>query len=135
MTALRWTPDLLADLERCIAAGLPYRQIANLFAVSPSAIAAQASARGYNKIYPRDQHGRLLYEPSPLGPVPVARREPDRPCVSTRDLPGRRKCLCCGAVFASQHAGNRICPTCAPTVNEIYDPTPAHVETRGRVYG
>lgn len=135
MTALRWTPALVADLERCIAAGLPYKEIGDLFAVSPSAIAAQASARGFNRKYPRDRHGRLQYQAVPLDAPRKALRVVDHPGLDDRDLPKRRRCLACGGHFPSAHAGNRICPTCSPEINKIFDPATVHAATGGKVYG
>lgn len=137
MTALRWTPALVADLERCIAAGLPYKEIGDLFGVSPSAIAAQASARGFNRKYPRDRHGRLQYQAVPLDAPRKARHTTDDRYrgIDDRDLPKRRRCLVCGDNFPSAHAGNRICPNCSPRVAEIYDPIQVRTATGGKVYG
>ena len=35
-----------------------------------------------------------------------------RPAASARSTRARRRCLYCGAMFASSHIGNRLCPTC-----------------------
>jgi len=41
--------------------------------------------------------------------APLARRRSAPEAASTR---ARRRCLHCGQGFASEHKGNRLCPTC-----------------------
>ena len=48
-----------------------------------------------------------------IHPRPQRQRFPAPPPVSPRNDPARRSCLRCGSEFGSQHAGNRICPSCS----------------------
>ncbi|SBW11982.1 hypothetical protein KL86APRO_20384 [uncultured Alphaproteobacteria bacterium] len=67
-TRVSWTPALVDQLERLIAAGLSYKTVAEKLGidVDPGAVAAQVSLRKLNKKYPRSRRGALLFEPYPL---------------------------------------------------------------------
>lgn len=133
-----WPPARVSELERLIAAGITYAEIADrMGSKSAGAIASVASKYGFTARYPRVPGGKLLFTPYPLDlpwPPPEAQRpgvpvasSPAEPPKSERDLPRQRTCLKCGKPFASTHAGNRICKSCTPVVANAYEPTPAKV--------
>ncbi len=134
-----WTPELLDELERLMAAGLPYKEIAERLGgeVTASSAAAQASLRGLNKKYPRAHGGAPLFEPYPLdapwpptkgtiGASAHVKADHGKP-KPDRDTRAQRKCLKCGKLFSSESAGNRICKGCTPAVNAAYEPASAKV--------
>lgn len=135
-----WSPEMIQELERLVAAGLPYKEIAARLGgkVTTATAHAQAHARGITEKYPRIPGGKLLYTPYPLDapwPPPadvVVDTSPrgedgDRKAKSDRDERAQRTCLKCGKLFNSESAGNRICKTCTPAVNAAYEPPSAKV--------
>lgn len=81
--SLLWTPERISELERHVAAGLTYTEIAAALGCTLGAIRGQVSGRGFTKTYPRGRDGAPLFEAYPLDrpwprPVPQPIQQTDR---------------------------------------------------------
>lgn len=83
--SLVWTPARLSELERHVAAGLSYVEIAAALGCTLGAVKGQASVRGFTKTYPRDRNGAPLFDVYPLDrpwprpvPQPIPRTDRER---------------------------------------------------------
>ena len=86
-----WTPERTADLLAHWNGGKPVSEIAVVLGLTRLAVES--------RIAKLRRSGR-----------PVAHRHQRRTVPKPRHT--QRRCLHCGNDFASEHIGNRICPTC-----------------------
>ena len=106
----RWPAGTAETLMRLWNLGLGTMELARRFAVTTRAIDSKVRrlrVEGHELAARRPRHARpsdVLAAPGRPGDVLAA---PGRPGDHAP-----RCCLYCGALFASSHIGNRICPTC-----------------------